>query len=123
LPQDAEAGGGLMVAVIQLAITGGATVGGVLLDRNGYQATFDTSAALLVIAAVLAILAARAAAQTVIIPLLQKQGGGVIVDTFLGLGSNTSPAKQPTAHPGTELIGLTKEGCARICLQGYRSTH
>ncbi|HEY5779019.1 MAG TPA: MFS transporter [Terrimicrobiaceae bacterium] len=64
LPQDAEAGGGLMVAVVQLAITGGATVGGVLFDRNGYQATFATSAALLVIAAVLAILAARATVGT-----------------------------------------------------------
>ena len=85
LPQDAEAGGGLMVAVIQLAITGGATVGGVLLDLNGYQATFDTSAALLIIAAVLAILAGRSEAQAIVFPLLQKQGGGVIVDA-LGAG-------------------------------------
>ncbi len=31
-PQDAEAGGGLMVAVVQLAITLGATLGGLLFD-------------------------------------------------------------------------------------------
>lgn len=40
LPQDAEAGGGLMVAIIQLAITLGATIGGLLFDWQGYQATF-----------------------------------------------------------------------------------
>lgn len=61
LPQDAEAGGGLMVAIIQLAIALGATVGGFVFDFSGYRATFELSAALLVIAAVLALLAARAA--------------------------------------------------------------
>lgn len=61
LPHDAERGGGLMVAVVQLAIAGGATVGGILFDMQGYQATFGASAALLVLAAVLAVLAARAA--------------------------------------------------------------
>ncbi|AZC38047.1 MFS transporter [Pseudomonas chlororaphis] len=61
LPDDAEAGGGLMVAIIQLAIAAGATVGGLAFDRSGYQATFELSAALLVVAAVLALLAARAA--------------------------------------------------------------
>jgi predicted MFS family arabinose efflux permease len=40
LPDDAEAGGGLMVAVVQLAITTGAAGGGVLFDNSGYQATF-----------------------------------------------------------------------------------
>jgi predicted MFS family arabinose efflux permease len=50
-----------MVAVVQLAITFGATAGGVLFDASGYQATFAMSAAVLVIAAVLAVLAARAA--------------------------------------------------------------
>jgi len=47
LPHDAEAGGGLMVAVVQLAIAVGATMGGVLFDRYGYQATFSLSAILL----------------------------------------------------------------------------
>jgi len=61
LPQDAEAGGGLMVAVVQLAIALGATVGGVLFDGFGYRATFSASAVVLVAAAGLALLAARAA--------------------------------------------------------------
>lgn len=47
LPDDAEAGGGLMVAVVQLAIMSGATVGGVIFDRSGYAATFYLSAILL----------------------------------------------------------------------------
>lgn len=50
-----------MVAVVQLAIMLGATVGGVLFDWSGYRATFEASAGLLVIAAILAMLAARAA--------------------------------------------------------------
>ena len=61
LPQDAEAGGGLMVAVIQLAIMLGATLGGLLFDASGYRATFQLSAGLLVAAAVLALLAGRSA--------------------------------------------------------------
>ena len=44
LPDDAEAGGGLMVAVVQLAITIGAAGGGVLFDSSGYRATFLFSA-------------------------------------------------------------------------------
>lgn len=59
LPQDAEAGGGLMVAVIQLAITLGAVVGGILFDLNGYQMTFSASAILLLIGAILAVLTSR----------------------------------------------------------------
>ncbi|MBO9549243.1 MFS transporter [Pseudomonas sp.] len=47
LPEDAEAGGGLMVAVIQLAITTGATFGGMLYDHVGYQATFIASGLML----------------------------------------------------------------------------
>jgi predicted MFS family arabinose efflux permease len=54
LPQDAEAGGGLMVAVIQLAITGGASAGGFLFDHLGFQSTFVLSAALLCGSALLA---------------------------------------------------------------------
>jgi predicted MFS family arabinose efflux permease len=54
LPRDAEAGGGLMVAVIQLAITLGATAGGWLYDGVGYSATFIASGVLLLMAAVLA---------------------------------------------------------------------
>lgn len=53
LPRDAEAGGGLMVAVVQLAIAFGSTIGGVLFDRSGYQSTFIASAAVLLLAAFL----------------------------------------------------------------------
>ena len=63
LPDAAEAGGGLMVAIIQLAIASGATVGGLVFDLSGYRATFELSAALLGVAAVLAFLAARAASR------------------------------------------------------------
>jgi predicted MFS family arabinose efflux permease len=59
LPNDAEAGGGLMVAVIQLAITLGAALGGLLFDGWGYQATFLASAALLISSALIAVLASR----------------------------------------------------------------
>jgi predicted MFS family arabinose efflux permease len=59
LPRDAEAGGGLMVAAVQLSIALGSTIGGVLFDGSGYRATFLTSAALLLIAAGLASLTAR----------------------------------------------------------------
>lgn len=61
LPDDAEAGGGLIVAVVQLAIGLGATLGGVLYDAWGYRATFGLAAVLLVGAAGLAALAGRAA--------------------------------------------------------------
>jgi predicted MFS family arabinose efflux permease len=47
LPDDAEAGGGLMVAVIQLAIALGATLGGVVYDASGYRSTFALGAAAL----------------------------------------------------------------------------
>jgi predicted MFS family arabinose efflux permease len=52
LPNDADAGGGLMVAVIQLAITAGASGGGLLFDAGGYHAAFVASAALLAAASV-----------------------------------------------------------------------
>ncbi|NWA25532.1 MFS transporter [Pseudomonas gingeri] len=54
LPSDAEAAGGMLVAIVQLAIAGGAIVGGLTFDFSGYQATFELSAAVLVIAALLA---------------------------------------------------------------------
>lgn len=60
LPKDAEAGGGLMVATIQLSISLGAYVGGALLDRYGYGTALQVSAALLLSCALLALLTARA---------------------------------------------------------------
>ncbi|MFL1544668.1 MFS transporter [Pseudomonas sp. O39] len=59
LPDDAEAGGGLMVAIIQLAIACGATLGGVVFDLSGYRATFELSAGLLGVAGLLAYLTSR----------------------------------------------------------------
>jgi predicted MFS family arabinose efflux permease len=59
VPDDAEAGGGLMVAVIQLAIAGGATIGGAIYDARGYQSTFTASAGVLALAAAVSALAAR----------------------------------------------------------------
>lgn len=63
LPHDAEAGGGLLVAVVQMAIMLGATLGGLLFDALGYCATFEMSAALLLCSALLTVLTARAEQQ------------------------------------------------------------
>jgi len=54
LPNDAEAGGGLMVAIIQLGITVGATVGGVVFDSRGGKVTFLCSAGILVLSGLVA---------------------------------------------------------------------
>lgn len=61
LPDDAEAGGGLMVAVVQLAITAGAAGGGLLFDASGYQATFAVSAAILAASAAVTFIGSRTA--------------------------------------------------------------
>ena len=54
LPHEAEAGGGLMVAIIQLAITLGAAFGGLLFDIYGFEITFVFSAMILAIATLMA---------------------------------------------------------------------
>lgn len=59
LPNDAEAGGGLMVAVIQLAIALGATAGGILYDATGHAAAFTLAAAALGASALVATFANR----------------------------------------------------------------
>lgn len=59
LPEDAEAGGGLMVAVVQLSIALGSTAGGLAFDHRGYHSNFTISALLLLAAALLALLASR----------------------------------------------------------------
>lgn len=51
LPEDAEVGGGLMVAVIQLSIALGSTAGGVVFDSLGWQSAFGLSGLLLLGAA------------------------------------------------------------------------
>lgn len=60
-PESAEVGGGLVVAVIQLSIALGSTLGGVLFDAHGYQSTFVASALLLLIAAFTTFRTSRAA--------------------------------------------------------------
>ncbi len=59
LPNDAEAGGGLMVAVVQLSIALGSTIGGFAFDHSGYQSTFTISGILLAAAAALALFTSR----------------------------------------------------------------
>ncbi|SHG20361.1 Predicted arabinose efflux permease, MFS family [Marinomonas polaris DSM 16579] len=59
MPHNAEAGGGLMVAVVQLSIALGSTIGGILFDADGYQSTFIASAAVLLISAFLTFHASR----------------------------------------------------------------
>jgi predicted MFS family arabinose efflux permease len=64
MPHDAEAGGGLMVAVVQTSIAIGSTLGGVLFDSAGYGGTFILSAAVLSAAGVLAFVTARVTGRT-----------------------------------------------------------
>ncbi|HEY8575377.1 MAG TPA: MFS transporter [Devosia sp.] len=59
LADDAEAGGGLQVAVIQFAITTGAALGGVLFDAAGWWTTFAFAAAALGASSLLAFVAWR----------------------------------------------------------------
>lgn len=59
LPDDAEAGGGLQVAVIQLAITLGATIGGLLFDALSWWSPFAFAAALLAGSSLMAVAAWR----------------------------------------------------------------
>ena len=47
LPEDAEAGGGVMVAVIQLSIALGSTAGGLVFDSLGWRSAFGLSSLLL----------------------------------------------------------------------------
>ncbi|WP_031522189.1 MFS transporter [Siccibacter colletis] len=53
LPDNAEAGGGLMVAIVQLSIALGSTLGGLMYDGFGYTHAFALSALLLLVAAAL----------------------------------------------------------------------
>jgi predicted MFS family arabinose efflux permease len=51
IPDEAESGGGLLVASIQLAITLGAALGGVVFDMTGPRGVFGSAGAVLVLAA------------------------------------------------------------------------
>lgn len=59
IPEDAEAGGGLMVAVIQLSIALGSTAGGMVFDHLGWQSAFAMSSLLLLSAVVLTFFTSR----------------------------------------------------------------
>lgn len=51
IPDEAESGGGLMVAAIQLAIALGAALGGVVFDMSGPRGVFGSAGVILVVAA------------------------------------------------------------------------
>ena len=57
--EDAEAGGGLTGAVIQLAIALGSTAGGLVFVRLGWQSTFALSGIALLCAAALTFITSR----------------------------------------------------------------
>lgn len=59
VPDEAESGGGLLVAAIQIAVTMGAAVGGIIFDRSGASAVIGWSGALLLSAALTIMLALR----------------------------------------------------------------
>ncbi|WP_077257484.1 MFS transporter [Klebsiella michiganensis] len=59
IPDELEAGGALMVALIQFAITMGAFTGGELFDHQGWVSTFMLATALLVASAIIAVLPGR----------------------------------------------------------------
>ncbi|WP_391529536.1 MFS transporter [Photorhabdus akhurstii] len=66
LPDDAEVGGGLMVATIQLAITLGASSGGAMFDVMGWKSPFVFGAVLLSLSAIFTWAAQRSAHPDVI---------------------------------------------------------
>lgn len=59
VPDEAESGGGLIVAAVQLAITLGAAAGGVIFDASGAKGVFAASALVLVAAVLLISLGLR----------------------------------------------------------------
>lgn len=59
VPEDAEAGGGLMVAVIQIAIALGSVLGGLVFDAVGPRYAFIGSGVMLALAALAAIILAK----------------------------------------------------------------
>lgn len=65
LPDDAEAGGGLMVAVVQMCIALGSVVGGLVFDHSGYRATFIISALLLIVSALVTFFTSRVRPQNI----------------------------------------------------------
>jgi predicted MFS family arabinose efflux permease len=68
-PDDAEAGGGLMVAIIQLGITVGATAGGLVFDSRGAVPTFVGAFVILVLASAVAYVASHVHRRTAPAPV------------------------------------------------------
>ena len=64
VPDEAESGGGLIVASIQLAIALGAAVGGVMFDLSGVLGVCATAGTLLLAAAALILVAVRTRPET-----------------------------------------------------------
>lgn len=69
VPDDAEAGGGLMVAIIQLGITVGATAGGMVFDSRGAIATFVGAFVILLLASAAAYAASHVNRRTAPAPI------------------------------------------------------
>lgn len=86
LPDEAEAAGGLMVAVIQFAIAMGSSAGGALFDAMGYGSTFAASAILLLASSALTALTGRTVTQRA--SQLVDCGGGNQVRRFLRHGDD-----------------------------------
>jgi predicted MFS family arabinose efflux permease len=78
VPNEVEAGGGLFVAICQLSIALGGSLGGVIFDASGYRATFETSATILLATAALAYLAGISAARAASVP---ANAEGAVVGT------------------------------------------
>lgn len=57
IPDEAESGGGIQIATIQLAITAGAAIGGVIFDHTGAKGVFISSSIFTLIASLAAMLA------------------------------------------------------------------
>ena len=61
IPDEAESGGGLQIATIQLAITAGAALGGISFDAMGAKGVFGISCCLTLLAALVAYIAFKGA--------------------------------------------------------------
>jgi predicted MFS family arabinose efflux permease len=66
IPDEAESGGGLQIATIQLAITAGAAAGGLLFDLTGAIGVFMGSSVITLLAALIALLAFRTSAKPLV---------------------------------------------------------
>jgi predicted MFS family arabinose efflux permease len=75
IPDEAETGGGIQIAAIQLAITTGAGIGGLFFDLTGVIGVFISSSVITVLAAFVAMLAFRKTTKKVMEVELEKSSG------------------------------------------------